>query len=146
MNSSDLKEDSGYYSWKKGEVKTLSKYFDSHEFDCQCKNVDCKDQKISKSLITKLDSIRIEIAQPLTVTSGFRCAKHQQEIRDSGVSTVVAKVSTHEKGDAADIRPKDGKMEGFETVCAKQFDSIGLAKTFLHCDLRTDKKNRRWNY
>lgn len=134
----------GYYIWNKGDNLVLSKFFNSREFDCQCKFPECKQQKISKALITRLDSLRKDCNQPLIITSGFRCHKHQDEIRASGVSTVVAKKSTHESGDAADVRPKDGNIETFLKLASKYFSSIGLAKKFLHLDTRPDY--RRWDY
>lgn len=143
-HSSKIKEEDGYYIWKKGEGLVLSRYFHTKEFTCRCNFPDCSKQKISKSLITKLDAVRIDLGQPLVITSGFRCVKYQAFLRAAGVNSVVAKKSTHELGDAADIVPLDGKIEGFESICAKQFDSIGLAKNFLHVDLRIGK--RRWNY
>ena len=142
--SSEPKEEEGYYIWNKGENLSLSKYFGTKEFTCHCNFPDCSKQRISKGLITKLDIIRSEIKQPLIVTSGFRCVKYQAFLRAAGVNSVVAKKSTHELGDAADIVPQNGHMEGFESICSKQFDSIGLAKNFLHVDLRIGK--RRWNY
>lgn len=141
---SKVKEEEGYYVWKKGEDLVLSKYFHTKEFTCRCNFPDCSKQRISKSLITKLDMVRIDIAQPLIVTSGFRCVKYQAFLRAAGVNSVVAKKSTHELGDAADIVPQDGNVDGFESVCSKQFDSIGIAKNFLHVDLRIGK--RRWTY
>jgi uncharacterized protein YcbK (DUF882 family) len=78
------------------------------------------------------------------VTSAYRCTQYQAYLRSAGVSTVVAKLSQHEVGNAADIVPRDGKMEGFEETCAKQFESIGLSPKFLHCDLRPGVK--RWKY
>ncbi len=138
------KEEEGFYVWKKGENISLSKYFSSAEFSCRCNFPDCKTQRISKTLITKLDLIRVEIKQPLIVTSAYRCMKYQAFLRSSGVNTVVAKQSTHEQGQAVDVIPKDGKIDGFEQVCAKHFDSIGLAKNFLHLDLRLGY--RRWKY
>jgi uncharacterized protein YcbK (DUF882 family) len=95
-------------------------------------------------MITKLDLIRVEIKQPMIITSAYRCMKHQAFLRSAGVNTVVAKQSTHEQGQAVDAIPKDGKMEGFEAICAKHFDSIGVAKNFLHLDLRLG--HRRWKY
>lgn len=139
-----LKEEEGYYIWKKGENYPLSKYFSTKEFECHCNFPDCSKQRISKTLITRLDQIRIDVKQPLIVTSAYRCTKHQAFLRAAGVNSVVAQKSQHEIGNAADIVPKDQKMEGFEAVCAKQFDSIGIAKNFLHVDLRQGK--RRWNY
>ena len=141
---SGLKEEEGYYTWKKGDSLVLSKYFNTKEFTCHCQFPDCSKQRISKALITKLDNVRTELKQPLIVTSGFRCFKHQAFLRAAGVNSVVAKQSTHELGNAADIVPSNGNMEGFEDLCSKQFDSIGLAKNFLHVDLRIGK--RRWNY
>lgn len=140
-----LKEADGYYRWNKGEIFALSPYFSTNEFDCQCSYESCVEQRISKGLIGKLNDVRIETKKPLVITSGFRCSKHQADLRNSGTNTVVAKISTHEKGDAADIRPVDRNMTGFLEITEKQFDSIGLAKTFLHVDMRTGVK-RRWNY
>ena len=62
--------------------------------------------------------------------------KYQAFLRASGVNTVVAKLSTHEQGNAADVAPKDGKIDAFLKLAEKQFDSIGTASTFLHLDLR----------
>jgi len=133
-----------YYTWKKGESIQLGAHFNSHEFDCQCKYEDCVEQKISSALIARLENVRSDLGQGLRITSGYRCAKHQVDLRAQGVNTVVAKKSTHELGDAADAQPANRNMDGFETICAKYFDSIGLAKTFLHLDTRKGK--RRWTY
>lgn len=143
---STLKLTAGYYSWDKGEDTKLSEHFSTTEFDCQCKHDDCVEQKLSQLMLTKLERIRVKLGFGLIVTSGFRCAKHQEYIRNSGVSTVVAKQSSHEKGDAVDIKPV--KMENMPKLYAqlpKEFEAIGLSDAFFHCDLRTGKK-RRWNY
>lgn len=143
---STVKEEEGYYVWNKGENHVLSPYFNSAEFSCKCNFPDCKKQRISKTLVVRLDLIRKEIKQPLVITSAFRCQKHQAFLRSSGVNTVVAKQSTHEQGNAVDCVPKDGKdVQGsFLKVCEKHFDSIGLSHNFLHLDLRVGK--RRWKY
>lgn len=138
-------EKNGYYIWKKGDVYPFNKYFKTSEFSCQCKLPSCVEQKVSKELISKLTQLRESINEPLSITSGFRCREHQEEIRRSGVSTVVAKVSTHELGDAADVQPTRTSIKDFETIAAKFFKAIGTAKTFLHLDLRSDKV-RRWPY
>lgn len=140
-----MKEVGNYYIWSKGDVYPFNKYFKTSEFSCQCKLKACVEQKVSKNLIAKLTELREAINEPLTITSGFRCTAHQEEIRKSGVSTVVAKVSTHELGDAADVQPTRTTIKDFETIAAKYFMSIGIAKNFLHLDLRSDKI-RRWPY
>lgn len=140
-----MKEVNGYYIWKKGEVYPFNKYFKTSEFSCQCKLKGCIEQKASKELIKKLTELREAVNEPLTVTSGFRCTAHQEEIRKSGQSTVVAKLSTHELGDAADVKPTRTPIKDFETIAARYFMSIGIAKNFLHLDLRVGKI-RRWDY
>jgi hypothetical protein len=102
----------------------------------------------SEDLLTKLELVRVEFNEPLLITSAFRCDKKQQDLRGTGTLTAKGK-STHELGHAVDIKPLKSTEENFKRlleVLAKHFDAIGLAKTFYHVDLRTDKKNRRWNY
>lgn len=139
-----LKEEDGYYVWNKGQNLSLSKYFSTSEFSCRCNFPECKKQRISKTLISRLDQVRVDLKQPLIVTSAYRCTRYQAFLRSAGVNTVVAKVSTHEQGHAADVVPKDGKLDGFEAIASKYFDSIGIAKNFLHLDLRVGR--RRWDY
>jgi len=143
-----MKEVGNYYVWNKGQIYPFNKYFKTSEFSCQCKLKDCVEQKVSKELISKLTELREALNEPLTVTSGFRCKAHQEEIRRSGQSTVVAKVSTHELGDAVDVKPSRTSIKDFETIVARYFMAIGIAKNFLHLDLRgqDDKRIRRWNY
>jgi hypothetical protein len=143
-NSPKLREEGGFYLWDKGQSFTISKHFSTKEMTCRCSFPECKEQRISKDLIQRIEKIREEIAQPLIVTSAYRCTPYQQFLRSHGVNTVVASKSQHELGNAVDVVPKDRKMAGFEDVCAKQFESIGLAKDFLHLDTRPGKK--RWNY
>jgi len=133
-----------YYTWQKGESPKLSQHFDGGEFSCHCSFPACKEQRISKALITRLELIRVESNQSITITSGYRCTAYQTHLRDSGVNTVVAKLSTHELGDAADAQPHDKNIETFLPIAAKHFDSIGTAKTFLHLDIRVGY--RRWVY
>lgn len=107
----------------------------------------CKEQRISQDLISRLEKIRVDVQQPVKVTSAFRCKEHQDYIRQSGVSTVVAKKqSQHELGNAVDILPKDGKdiKTKFLDICSGYFQAIGLSDKFLHCDLR--KEYIRWKY
>lgn len=134
----------GYYIWKKGEVFELSPHFSTREMSCKCSHDSCVEQRISEKLIDKLELVRGDIKEPLVITSAYRCSKHQEDIRNSGTSTVVAKKSTHELGDAVDCRPKSGMNPGFELTCSSEFTSIGRADTFLHLDLRSDF--RRWKY
>lgn len=142
-----LKAKEGYYVWQKDCEYPLSKHFSTKEFKCKCSFDSCVEQKISITLIEKLEKIRVEVGQPLIITSAFRCAAHQESIRKSGQSTVVAKKqSQHELGNAADVLPKDRQdiRGSFLRICAQHFQTIGLSDRFLHLDERPDF--RRWEY
>lgn len=141
----DAKQENGYYVWKKGEALWMGNWFKTTEFSCQCKNVDCVDQKISVDLINRLTKIRDYVKSPMRINSGYRCSKRQEEIRKSGTSTVVAKKSTHELGNAADISVSSLTASELLKVAEYQFKSIGLARNFIHVDLRDDRV-RRWDY
>jgi uncharacterized protein YcbK (DUF882 family) len=144
MNNS-IKIQDGYYIWVKGDNLWLNNWFKTKEFECKCSNKECINQKIAVELIARLTVIREYTKSPMRITSGFRCSEHQQAIRNSGVSTVVAKKSTHEKGDAADISVSSLTPLNLLPIVEKQFKSIGIANNFLHVDLRDDKE-RRWKY
>lgn len=143
--SDKIKIDSGYYTWTKGEKLWINNWFKTTEFSCQCKHKECVNQKISVELVNRLTKIREYTKSPMRIHSGFRCSQHQEDIRNSGVSTVVAKKSTHELGNAADISVSSLTAINLLPVAEKQFKSIGIANNFLHVDLRDDTV-RRWKY
>lgn len=141
----EAKKEGNYYVWNKGEDLWLNNWFKTKEFACQCSYKECINQKISIDLIVRLTKIREEAQSPLRVHSGYRCTAHQEDIRNSGTSTVVAKKSTHELGNAADVSVSRLTTLQLMPLVEKQFKSIGIALNFLHVDLRDDKV-RRWNY
>ena len=143
--SDAIKTDDGYYIWSKGENLWLNTWFKTKEFECKCTNKECIEQRISVELIDRLTKMRLEVNSPIRVNSGFRCSKHQEAIRNSGTSTVVAKKSTHELGNAADISVSSLIVPVTVPFAEKHFKSIGIANNFLHVDLRDDKV-RRWKY
>lgn len=143
--SETIKTQNDYYIWNKGENIWLNNWFKTKEFECRCSHKDCVEQKISIELVNRLTEIREEVGSPMRVTSGFRCSAHQEDIRKSGTSTVVAKKSTHELGNAADISVSRLTTPELVLVAAKKFKSIGIAMNFIHVDLRDDKE-RRWKY
>lgn len=130
-------------TWKRGEFRQISAHFTSTEFTCQCGN--CVVQQVDPELIQKLELLRAAFPDGIQINSGYRCPRHQAELLHSGQYETV-KNSQHCLGRAADIRPiKLGVMHLFEAEAAKHFQAIGIAATWLHCDLRADKV-RRWRY
>lgn len=145
-----MRDDDKFYYWNKDEKKEfLGKFFNIKEFSCQCDYEDCIEQKISKELIEKLDKLREACGCPLRITSGYRCGKHQNDLRNRGVNTVVAKKSSHEDGLAADV-VCHGRLYGeFLQLADLFFDNVGLGINFLHLDVRprkADGTKRRWKY
>jgi zinc D-Ala-D-Ala carboxypeptidase len=139
-----VSEKDGYFVWDKGVVAPLSPHFSTREMTCRCKINTCKEQRISKDLIARLEKVRQDLGEPMITTSAYRCTEYQAQLRAAGVNTVVAKKSTHELGNAVDVVPKSGMSDKFEPICAKYFKSIGLSTKFLHLDLRPGFK--RWKY
>jgi uncharacterized protein YcbK (DUF882 family) len=126
-------------SWKKGTYKKLSKYFSSKEFE----NSTDKEFYIDPVLLEKLDLVREEFGESITITSGYRSPAHNAKIGGS-------LSSQHCLGKAADIRPSASSKESLDKlylICEKYLEAVGDGrnKGFVHVDVRTGKK-RRWNY
>lgn len=126
-------------SWKKGQYKKLSKYFSSKEFE----NSTDKQFYIDPVLLQKLDLVREEFGESITVTSGYRSPAHNAKIGGSPNSQ-------HCLGKAADIRPSVSskeKLDKLYLICENYFEAVGDGRNrgFIHVDTRTGKK-RRWNY
>lgn len=140
-----------YYSWNRGENIRLSNNFQAYEFDCHCDYSDCKEQRIQRKLIDKLQDLRAAVDAPLRINSAFRCRRHQAKLRKSGIKTAKGK-STHELGNAIDVALArqggsdfDRRFRRFKKEAAEYFKAIGLASRWLHLDTRDDKV-RRWHY
>ena len=142
----NIKVIDGYYVWDKGEFKDypFNAYFKASEFECKCEYDTCVEQRISQDLLSRIRAIREELNKPMTVTSAFRCSRHQEALRNSGVNTVVAKKSQHELGNAVDIKVNGLNVNEWESNIKSKFFYYGIAKTFIHVDIRPQKKQGVW--
>lgn len=70
----------------------LSPHFKLKEFQCNC----CGTVKIHPMLLEALERLRELWGNPIVITSGYRCEKHNTEVGG-------AKESRHMKGFAADV-------------------------------------------
>jgi zinc D-Ala-D-Ala carboxypeptidase len=135
-------DDKLYFIWKKGEKFQLSKNFSSTEFECKCKNPDCVEQRMSKDYIERLQKVRDEFGSSITITSGYRCLKHNRAIGSNDTSQ-------HVRGGAGDKVTSPANMERLYKLCEKHFRAVGDARhrkaPFIHTDDRSDR-DRRWTY
>lgn len=122
----------------------LSRNFSSEEFECPGNN---DVTFIAKDLVSKLQFIREVLGMPLKINEAFRTSEYQQELRDQGYQTSKG-ISQHQLGRAADIslRGMDDYIKArLIKIVESEFRAIGYANTFLHVDLREDKR-RSWSY
>lgn len=138
----------GYYVWSRGLVASLGlgQWFKTSDFLCPCGK--CDEQKVAIQLMTRLELVRLKLERDIKVTSGYRCAAYQEDLRRRGYETSVGP-SQHQLGRAADIVCPGATPKIFARMlelCEEQFKSIGEGLSFLHVDLRDDKPRRRWYY
>ena len=102
-------------------------YFKKDEFKCQ----ETGENEINIDFVHKLDNLRGSLSRPLRVTSGYRSASHSLEKKK-------AKPGTHAQGIAADIAVSGGveRAELVKRAIEMGFTGIGVAKTFIHLDVR----------
>lgn len=115
----------------------MYKYFKLVEFECRC----CKKNLIVEELVAKLDKAREISGVPFSITSGFRCEKHNEAIGGS-------ENSSHLKGLAADIYTRNHKMrlKIIGGLIKAGFRRIGIAKSYIHVDIERGKSNCLWLY
>lgn len=103
------------------------KYFKTEDFDCQ----ETGQNNMKEEFIHALDELREACGFPFIVTSGYRSPEHSIEKRK-------AKPGTHAQGIAADIRVNGGnqRYKIIEMAHKQGFGGIGVAKTFVHVDIR----------
>ena len=108
----------------------LTDHFSREEFACKC---GCGADKVSKELVEKLELVRLMYGKPMRVTSGVRCAFHNQG--EGGKKT-----SAHLQGEAADIAVKDcSERDLLVGFLRTQFLRMGVAKSFIHVDIQKHK-------
>ncbi|MBF0486741.1 MAG: peptidase M15 [Nitrospirae bacterium] len=116
-----------------------SKYFKPEEFTCRC---GCGLNNISPELVATLDKVRETAGIALRITSGSRCAKHNEAV--GGKSD-----SAHLTGLAADIAI-GGSHERYlvsKAAIAVGVDRMGIGMNLVHLDIDKDKSQQvTWLY
>jgi len=105
-------------------------HFKKREFTCKC---GCKQNLINVELLEMLDKARAMAKIPFVITSGYRCPKHPESIKNP--------TSSHIKGLAVDIKCTDSKSRAIilDSLAYNGFDRFGLHDSFIHTDIDKDK-------
>ena len=106
------------------------KYFKESEFACPC----CKQNKTKEVLMLIMDQLRDAVGEPLTISSAFRCAKHNKEVGGKPDSA-------HLKGLAVDIVCENSHLRFLliKQAIKLGFVRTGVASKFLHLDMDGEK-------
>ena len=113
-------------------------HFKEDEFKCKCGK--CDGGKMSEELLFKLQIARKECGFPFKITSAFRCRPHNIAVKGSPNSQ-------HLRGNAVDVYCTDSRKRYalVQALMACGFRGIGVAKTFIHGDVRQGEA-RIWFY
>lgn len=112
-----------------GIMGDITNNFSRHEFKCPC----CGAEGVSQILVQTLQDARDDYGQPINVSSGFRCQRHNAMVGGS-------ENSSHLTGMGADILCKDpGDRFELLTVVLRYFDRVGVYARHLHVDVDSDK-------
>jgi len=105
----------------------MFKYFKLDEFDCQ----ETGDNEILEDFVHELDKLREACGFSFRITSGYRSKEHSIEKRKTSPGT-------HAQGIAADIAVSGGaqRMLLVQKALELGFTGVGVAKTFIHVDIR----------
>ena len=109
----------------------ITKNFFFKEFSCRCGSCLFADgYQFNKSFVRSLQNIRDYIDEPMSVSSGLRCYKHNKNV--GGVSD-----SEHKTGKAADIICTSAvKRYGIVRRGLELGLTVGITKSFIHLDMR----------
>jgi hypothetical protein len=119
-------------TYPKGRNEYLTyRILHSREFDCRCTtNPDCRRTLVYADTVKSFSRLRTAFNRAISVTSAFRCQKHNFEV--GGLAN-----SYHLLGAAMDLRPAGDytpeDLDTLETLAFEQFDIVLRYEGFIHC-------------
>jgi zinc D-Ala-D-Ala carboxypeptidase len=114
----------------------LSKNFTADELECPC---GCR-MLPKPELVTALQRLRDVYGKPVKINSAARCAVHNVKVGGSPKSKHVEGLAVDIAADSATAYQL-AKL-GFQLG----WGGIGVAKTFVHLDIRPVSEARLWTY
>lgn len=122
----------------------LSTNFWEWEFKCPCPKCKRKKVRVSSLLLFKLEILRVELGnKPVIINSGNRCPEYNASIGGDPNSAHIP----NPDGEAADIKIKGIKSIDIGLVAERIGGMrIGIAKTYVHLDVRPPSPSKFWIY
>jgi len=129
---------------KNSSFGNLSTHFSKWEFKCPCRKCRRKKVRVSQLLIFKLEMLRIALGnKPIIINSGNRCPEENERVGGYPNSAHIPKP----EGQAADIKIKGVKPIDIGLAAEKIGDlRIGIARTYVHLDVRPPSPSKFWIY
>ena len=121
------------------------KYFTYTEFDSPDEVGSGK--KMHPKLLVMLDMVRDKFDKPIHITSGYRTKEYNESLAARGYK--ASPNSSHCKGLAVDIACNNSidRYHLINCLLDVGFKRIGIADSFIHVDIDTDKaKEVIWTY
>ena len=110
-----------------------TKNFSDAELRCKC---GCGKNEMDVDFLIKLQAVRDELDRPMTVTSGYRCPKH-----NIAISATKSATGPHTTGHAVDIQCSGKEAHSLiELALGYGMSGVGImqrgdhASRFLHLD------------
>lgn len=120
-------------------------FFKPSEFACKC----CGVSEMNSQFMVKLELLRSAFDEPMIISSGYRCPKHNQAVSTTGAT------GPHTTGQACDVKVSGAAAYRLVRLAiAHGFTGIGVSQKgahssrFIHLDTLTQPHPRPslWSY
>jgi len=118
-----------------------SKYFSKAELRCRC---GCDEALMDEKFMMRLDALRYRYNSPITLSSAYRCPKHNNAVSSTGLA------GPHTTGKAVDMSVSGREAHKIlELMYELNFQGVGVSQKgahksrFIHADDITEG-NRPW--
>lgn len=94
---------------------------------CTCGHEDCDERSVSQRVLNAVQEIRVDLGQPMVITSGGRCPNHPDEV-------AKAQAGDHQKCTAVDVRYSSTQERTKLLVLAGRHGAtrVAFGNTFVH--------------
>jgi zinc D-Ala-D-Ala carboxypeptidase len=119
--------------------ENLTRSFKVSELRCKC---GCGRCEMDPKFMEVLQKLRDTVRFPLTITSGFRCDKHNRAV--GGASSSMHKIGIAADIDLTSLTEKQRSVLIDAIKLMPEIRGVGVATSFVHIDTRTTKAE--WKY